>query len=132
MTEQRATRRRKRPGLLTVAAASAAAFALVLALLVAQMRLGRDPALGAWAVAPARSQPVLGTGQPVPSGVKPLRTGSSTTGGGNPQVSQPLPMRSGAGGAGSAPVQRPLRTRSSATSGAGGGDEHDDGQRGDD
>jgi hypothetical protein len=44
MTEPRAPRR---PGLLAVGGCSLAAFVVVLALLGAQMRVGRDPALGA-------------------------------------------------------------------------------------
>ena len=47
MTEPRAPRRPRRPGLLAVGAWSLAAFVVVLALLVVQMRVGRDPALGA-------------------------------------------------------------------------------------
>jgi hypothetical protein len=56
MTEPRAPRRPRRPGLLAVGGWSLAAFVVVLALLVVQMRVGRDPALGARpaaAVAPA-------------------------------------------------------------------------------
>src|SRR5436190_402684 len=55
MTNQRPARRPRRPSLLAVAGGSAAAFAIVLALLVAQMRLGRDPMMGARAVAQATS-----------------------------------------------------------------------------
>ena len=47
MTDPRAPRRPRRPGLLAVGAWSLAAFVVVLALLVVQMRVGRDPALGA-------------------------------------------------------------------------------------
>lgn len=47
MTERRSPRRPRRPGLLAVGGWSLAAFVVVLALLVAQMRVGRDPALGA-------------------------------------------------------------------------------------
>ena len=56
MTEPRAPRRSRRPGLLAVGVWSLAAFVVVLVLLVAQMRVGRDPALRARpaaAVAPA-------------------------------------------------------------------------------
>jgi hypothetical protein len=52
-------RRARRPSLRAVGAASLLVFAVVLALLVAQMRLGRDPVLGARraaAVAPATRQ----------------------------------------------------------------------------
>lgn len=42
----RPARRPRRPGLGAVAQASLAAFAIVLALLVLQLRAGRDPALG--------------------------------------------------------------------------------------
>lgn len=47
MTEPRAPRRPRRPGLLAVGVWSLAAFVVVLVLLVVQMRVGRDPALGA-------------------------------------------------------------------------------------
>ena len=48
MTERSALRAaRRRPGLLAVGGWSLAAFVVVLALLVGQMRVGRDPALGA-------------------------------------------------------------------------------------
>jgi hypothetical protein len=56
MTERRPPRRPRRPGLLAVGTWSLAAFVAVLVLLVVQMRVGRDPALGArpaTAVAPA-------------------------------------------------------------------------------
>jgi hypothetical protein len=56
MTEPRPARRPRRPGLLAVGGWSLAAFAVVLALIVVQMRVGRDPALGSRpvaAVAPA-------------------------------------------------------------------------------
>jgi hypothetical protein len=54
MTDRRAVRR---PGLRAVGAASGLAFVLVLALLVAQMRLGRDPVLGARGVAATAAAP---------------------------------------------------------------------------
>ena len=47
MTDRQAPRRPRRPGLLAVGGWSLAAFVVVLALLVVQMRAGRDPALGA-------------------------------------------------------------------------------------
>jgi hypothetical protein len=47
MTERRPPRRPRRPGLLAVGTWSLAAFVAVLVLLVVQMRVGRDPALGA-------------------------------------------------------------------------------------
>jgi hypothetical protein len=56
MTEPRAPRPRRGPGLAAVGGWSLAAFAVVLTLLVVQMRVARDPALGARpaaAVAPA-------------------------------------------------------------------------------
>ena len=62
MTEPRAPRRPRRPGLLAVGGWSLAAFLVVLTLLVVQMRVGRDPALGARsaaAVAPAPRRVLL-------------------------------------------------------------------------
>jgi hypothetical protein len=56
MTDRR-TRAPRRPSLRAVALASALAFVVVLALLVAQMRLGRDPVLGARATAAATPTP---------------------------------------------------------------------------
>jgi hypothetical protein len=56
MTDRQSPQRRRRAGLLAVGVWSLAAFVVVLVLLVAQMRVGRDPALGARpaaAVAPA-------------------------------------------------------------------------------
>ncbi|MGZ6705894.1 MAG: hypothetical protein ACXVFN_02965 [Solirubrobacteraceae bacterium] len=53
MTERRPTRPRRRPSLGSVLQMSATAFALVLALLVLQLRTGRDPVLGGRAAAPA-------------------------------------------------------------------------------
>ena len=56
MTDRQVPRRPRRPGLLAVGGWSLAAFVVVLVLLAAQMRVGRDPALGARpaaAVAPA-------------------------------------------------------------------------------
>jgi hypothetical protein len=56
MTNRQPPQRRRGPGLLAVGVWSLAAFLVVLVLLVAQMRVGRDPALGARpavAVAPA-------------------------------------------------------------------------------
>jgi hypothetical protein len=56
MTDPQAPRRPRRPGLLAVGVWSLAAFVVVLVLLVVQMRVGREPALGARpaaAVAPA-------------------------------------------------------------------------------
>ena len=47
MTERPPRRRPRRPGMLAVGAWSVAAFVMVLALLVMQMRAGRDPSLGA-------------------------------------------------------------------------------------
>jgi hypothetical protein len=57
MTEHQAPRRPRRPGVLAVGGWSLAAFAVVLALLVAQMRVGRDPALGARPAAVAAAAP---------------------------------------------------------------------------
>lgn len=58
MTDRPAGRLLRPPSLRAVGAASLAAFAVVFALLVAQMRLGRDPALGAGrAAAPAATLP---------------------------------------------------------------------------
>jgi hypothetical protein len=47
MTESRPSRPPRRPSLRAVGLASLLVFAIVLALLVTQMRLGRDPVLGA-------------------------------------------------------------------------------------
>jgi hypothetical protein len=57
MTEHQAPRRPRRPGVLAVGGWSLAAFAVVLALLVAQMRVGRDPALGVRPAAVAAAAP---------------------------------------------------------------------------
>jgi hypothetical protein len=57
MTERQAPRRPRRPGLLAVGGWSLAAFVVVLALLVVQMRVGRDPALGARPTAAAAPAP---------------------------------------------------------------------------
>ena len=57
MTEPRAPRRPRRPGLLAVGGWSLAAFLVVLTLLVVQMRVGRDPALGARSVAAVAPAP---------------------------------------------------------------------------
>lgn len=113
MTERARTRRPTWRGLLRMASASAAAFAVVLALLVAQMRLGRDPSLGAWPMAPARSQPALGAGRQATGGGHALRTGSSATGLGSQSVSaaRRTRARTPARGRASSP---PLRTASSA------------------
>jgi hypothetical protein len=92
--------------------ASVAAFALVLVLLVVQMRLGRDPALGTWAAAPPGAQHLAGAGRAASSG-RPLRTGSSTTVASTAQASRPLRTGSSAAAAGS-PLQQVLRTASSA------------------
>jgi hypothetical protein len=56
MTERR-TPAPRRPSLRAVAFASALAFVIVLALLVAQMRAGRDPVLGARATASVTPTP---------------------------------------------------------------------------
>jgi len=93
--------------------ASVAAFALVLALLAAQMRLGRDPALGAWAAARSGTQQIVGTGRTA-SGGQPLRTGSSTTGTSASQAPRPLRTGASPAAAGSSPLQQALRTASSA------------------
>jgi hypothetical protein len=58
-TEQRPARRPRRPSLIAVGGASAAAFAIVLALLIVQMRLGRDPLMGARSIAQAAPRRVL-------------------------------------------------------------------------
>jgi hypothetical protein len=47
MTDRQSPQRRRRPRLLAVGVWSLAAFVVVLVLLVVQMRVGRDPALGA-------------------------------------------------------------------------------------
>ena len=57
MTERQAPRRPRRPGLLAVGGWSLAAFAVVLALLVVQMRVGRDPVLGARRAAEVAAAP---------------------------------------------------------------------------
>lgn len=57
MTEPRRARGPRRRDLPAVAAVSAVAFAVVLALLAVQMRFGRDPVLGARAIAPAPLPP---------------------------------------------------------------------------
>jgi hypothetical protein len=57
MTERRRPRPPRRPSLRAVGLASLLAFAIVLALLVAQMRLGRDPVLGAHRASASVTQP---------------------------------------------------------------------------
>ena len=62
MTDPRAPRRPRGPGLLAVGVWSLAAFVVILVLLVVQMRVGRDPALGARPAAAVAAAPRRGRG----------------------------------------------------------------------